>query len=155
MEITEPPQTVVILPQARTLRWMAALGVALLALALWLLLRGQPAFDAWLNDAAVTADERARRTAHGLAVLVTCTALLCLAVAGWLGAMAWRIRRTGVFPPPGYPVLVKTLQVRGPAARAQALQHAIGSGLAILLGAAVLGALFIYLPLAETLRLLR
>lgn len=155
METTEAPQTVVILPQARTLRWVATLGVALLALALWLLLRGQPAFDAWVNDATVTAGERARRTAQGLAGLVACTALLCLAIAGWLGAMAWRIRRAGVFPPPGYPVLVKTLLVRGPAARAQALQHAIGAALAILLGAGVLGGLFFYLPLAETLRLLR
>jgi hypothetical protein len=155
METTDAPQPVVILPQARTLRWMAALGVALLALALWLLLRGQPAFDAWLNDAAATADERARRTALGVAGLVGSIALLCLAVAAWLGAMAWRIRRTGMFPPRGYPVLVKTLQVHGPAARAQALQHAIGAAAAVLLGAGVLGGLFFYLPLAETLRLLR
>lgn len=154
-ESEAPPPPAFVHPRPGAVRGAFAAAVALLAVCTWLALAGQPRLAAWLNDAAASPDEQAQRMALAAAVLVAGVILACLAVAAWLGAMAWRIRRAGTYPPPGYPVLAKTRQVQGRAARLQAAKHAAGGVAALLLGAGVLGGLFFYFPMAQVLALLK
>ncbi len=150
-----PAPAVFVHPRPGVVRSAFVAAVALLAGAVWLALSGQPRLAAWLNDAAASPDEQAHRIALAAAFLVAGVILACLAVAAWLGAMAWRIRRAGSFPPPGYPVLARTRQVQGRDARLQAVKHAAGGVAALLLGAGVLGGLFFYFPMTQVLALLK
>jgi hypothetical protein len=109
-----------------------------------------PAIKSWVASATTTAarEERFALVLAGiLAIVVACS----VAVAAWFWVMSARIFRQSVFPPAGYPVLVKTPIVRGAAAVRQARIHAVLGAVVIALCIYVLVSLFTIFPLAALL----
>lgn len=152
--ITAPDTTVV---QAQRQHQQCALALGLFCLVLMLsgFIWGQPWLTAWLTDSAASPDERAVRTAWFVAGVISLLGLTGLVTAAWLAAMAWRIRKSDCFPPPGYPVLRATPRLQGASAQRQALWHGLAAMAGLLLCAGVLVYLFHTFPLAETLYVLR
>ena len=149
------PDTIVVQSQRWHQQWAMALGLFCLVLVLSGFIWGQPWLTAWLTDSAASPDERAVRTAWFVAGVIALLGLTGLITAAWLAAMAWRIRKSDCFPPPGYPVLRATPLLQGPRAQQQALWHGLAAVASVLLCIGVLLYLFHTFPLAETLFVLR
>lgn len=109
-----------------------------------------PAIKSWVASAPTNA-AREERFALILAGLLATVVACSVALAAWFWVMSARISRHSVFPPAGYPLLVKTAIVRGPAAVRQARVHAVLGALVIALCIYVLASLFMIFPLAAVL----
>lgn len=139
-------------PSMATVVSATLLALATVVLSLAVFFWGQPLLLAWLTDPMVDAEVRAVRSARVAATVIGALVLMGFGLAVWLGWVARCIRTQGVFPPSAYPVLTKTRQVHGQAAQRKAREHAAACALVVLLEVAVLGAMFYFLPLLETLR---
>jgi hypothetical protein len=110
-----------------------------------------PTLKSWLAHAGA-AKELERRFALVLAGILASTVVFSVALAGWFWVMSARMYRHKVFPPAGYPLLVKTAVVRGAGAVRHARVHAVAGALALGLCAYMWVALFRIFPIAATLR---
>jgi hypothetical protein len=112
-----------------------------------------PVLAKWLNaNNPVMALNSAASTAAVPLAILSVPALLCLLYVCWAGLMAWRIFKTGVFPPKGYLVLVKTPVLRGPAARREALKFIFFGLVGLLLLAYLCWSVFNRFPVLDALR---
>jgi hypothetical protein len=107
-----------------------------------------PGVKAWIAGAENRADLQSRFAAVIAAVLVA-VVVLSVALAAWFWVLSFRMYRYSVFPPQGYPVLVRTAVLRGSAAVRQAKLHAVLGALVLAACAFVVGSLFSIFPLAQ------
>ncbi len=107
----------------------------------------------WLKRSNVSAPAHtAERTAAVTLAMLCVPAALCLIYAFWAGLMALRIFRSGVFPPKGYPVLIKTRVLHGPAARREGIKFIVFGIAALCLLGYMFWSLWSIAPVAEALR---
>ena len=131
---------------------LAAIVLALVAVAAdyafdhWLF----PAAKEWIATASSPADREAR-FATVIGSLLTLVVAFGIAVAAWFWFMSIRMYRQGLFPPPGYPILVRTTVRRGADARRQARLHALYGAFCIAVCAYFVGSLFAIFPIAALL----
>lgn len=151
MDPTPQPETFV--PPSTRARVLAALVLVItVSLGVVFVVWGKEWMLRWLSDPMVNAQVRTLRGARMTAAVLVVVVLICCATAAWFACMAWRIRNQGVFPPSSYPVLARTLQLRGVAAERKAREHAVACGLVLFLVVLALAGAFYFLPLAETLQ---
>lgn len=139
-EFVQPRKAVLILAVL-----LVALGIALSsAWDAWVL----PSLKGWIASAESRADQNARFATVIAGILVP-VVVCSVTLATWVWVLSFRMYRHSVFPPPGYPVVVKTAVLRGPAAVRQAWLHAVVGAACLALCAFVIGSLFSIFPLAQ------
>jgi len=94
------------------------------------------------------------RTSIVLLAMLAVPALLCLLYTFWTGLMAYRIFKTRMFPPKGYPILATTRVRRGGAARVEAVKFILSGVIALALLAYLCWSLFSSFPVVQSLRTL-
>lgn len=110
-----------------------------------------PAVLAWVKTPGETPVQRAR-FGIVIACILSIVILLGIAACLWFWLMALRIRRLGVFPPPGFPILATTAIIRGRATGRVARQLILSGLFCAAVCGYVVWSLFTIFPLAGALR---
>ena len=139
-------------PKRRTVVFFALLPLIGIALSYVVDRWVWPRLMAWAVDSALSTPEKGTRIAVLIALAIAVLVAFCIGLTAWFWVVSARIYRSAVFPPRGYPLLVKTAILRGASANRQARLHFLCGLFCAAVGGYVVWSLFTISPIAATLR---